>query len=143
MKPIITTELLNKNINTVWSAITELDHMVLWFFANIPLFKAEVGFATKFNVKSGNQNFLHVWEIVEVIPNQKLVYKWTYPEFSDGDSFVTFKLEFKSINQTEIKVTAEGFEKYPQEIQEFKRESGVAGWNYFIKESLPNYLKTV
>lgn len=140
MKPIIVTEIIKKDIKTVWSAITELDQMVLWFFKDIPDFKAKAGFKTSFNVVSENRNFLHVWEIVEVISEQKIVYKWTYPEYFDGDSFVAFELFDESKNETEIKVTAIGFENYPQDIPEFKRESGINGWNYFLKESLPNYL---
>lgn len=143
MKPIIVTEIIKKDIKTVWSAITKLDQMVLWFFNNIPEFKAEVGFKTSFSVRSGKRHFLHVWEIVEVITEKKIMYNWRYPEYYEGDSFVTFQLEKKPNNQTQITVVAERIENYPQDIPEFKRESGVNGWNYFIKESLPNYLDTL
>ncbi len=32
-------------------------------------------------------------------------------------------------------------EKFPDNIPEFKRESDVAGWNYFIKDSLKEFLE--
>jgi len=31
-------------------------------------------------------------------------------------------------------------EDFPQDIPEFKRESGLAGWTYLILESLQKYL---
>jgi len=141
--PIIVEETFNTNSKTIWSAITELDQMVLWFFDNIPDFKPEVGFETQFTVSSESRDFLHVWKIIEVIPEEVIVYNWTYPEYFDGDSFVTFKLNVISENQTTLSVIAEGMRNYPQDIPEFKRESGVNGWNYFIKESLSNYLKSL
>jgi len=141
--PIIVEETFNTNSKTIWSAITELNQMVLWFFEGIPDFKPEVGFETQFTVSSISRDFLHVWEIIEVIPEELIVYKWTYPEYFDGDSFVTFKLAMISENQTTLSVIADGMENYPQDIPEFKRESGVNGWNYFIKESLSNYLKSL
>ena len=143
MEPIVVSETYPTNLKTIWSAITELDQMVLWFFRMIPEFKAEVGFKTSFNVSTGERDFLHVWEIVEVIPEHKIVYSWTYPEYFDGDSFVSFELNEINKNKASLTVIAEGFENYPQDIPEFKRESGLNGWNYFIKESLPNYLKSL
>ena len=44
-------------------------------FNNIEDFKPKVGFKTRFNVKSEERNFLHLWEITEVDPFKKIVYK--------------------------------------------------------------------
>jgi len=110
-----------------------------WFFDNIPDFKAEVGFQTKFNVQAPSRDFIHLWTITEVIPQQKLVYNWKY-ENLQGDSFVTFELE-EIHNETQLTVTATILQDFSDEIPEFKRESCVGGWNYFIKEQLAAFLK--
>lgn len=45
--------------------------MKQWFFENIPAFQPEIGFEIRFNVNSGEINFLHVWNITDVIPYKK------------------------------------------------------------------------
>ncbi|RLD28148.1 MAG: SRPBCC domain-containing protein [Bacteroidetes bacterium] len=137
-QPIIVEQLFNKSVIEVWRAVTEQDKMVQWFFKDIPEFKAEVGFKVQFNVKAPSRDFLHHWTITEVIPQQKIVYNWKYKDFK-GDSYVTFEL-FEIENQTKLVLTAKVLEDFDDSIIEFKRESGVAGWNYFIKDSLVTFL---
>jgi uncharacterized protein YndB with AHSA1/START domain len=137
-KPVVVEETFNKSVEEVWSAITELDQMVKWYFDNIPEFKPEVGFETKFIVKSEERTFPHLWKIVEVIPNKKIKYNWKYENYP-GDSYVTFEL-FDEEGSTKLVVTNEVVEDFPNDIPEFKRESCKAGWNYFIKERLKNFL---
>ena len=137
--PIIVEQLFNESLDSVWQAITERDQMINWFFDNIPEFKAEVGFKTQFNVKAPSRNFLHLWKITEVIPQQRIVYNWKYQDCV-GDSFVTFEL-FEIENQTKLVLTIEIIEDFDDAIPEFKYESGIAGWTYFIKEKFPAYFK--
>lgn len=137
--PIIVEQLFNESISRVWQAITQHNQMIQWFFDNIPAFKAEVGFKTQFNVKAPSQDFLHLWEIIEVIPYQKIVYNWKYQDIA-GDSFVIFEL-FEIDNHIKLVLTAEIIEDFDDAIPEFKYESGAAGWTYFIKEQLPKYLE--
>ena len=85
---------------------------------------------------------MHVWEITEVVPQRKITYDWKYPEYYDGSSYVVFELFPIDDKTTKIQVTSAGNENFPQDIDEFKRESGVQGWNYFIKERLKAYLNT-
>ena len=124
----------------VWSAITEIDQMRQWFFDNIPEFKAEIGFETRFTVNSGKSDFVHLWKITEVIPLKRITYNWKYEDYL-GDSFVNFALSEHHKGQTTLTLTVEIVEDFPQDIPEFKRESGVAGWNYFIAERLRAYLE--
>ena len=137
-KPIVVSQTFNASIDTVWNAITELHQMQQWFFENIPDFKAEVGFKTQFNVASEERNFLHLWEIAAVIPEQKIVYLWKYEEYT-GSTLVTFDLT-KNNNQTKLTVTNMVLEDFPQDIPEFKPESCLGGWEYFIKNRLKDYL---
>ena len=136
--PIIVEETYSVSMKNVWDAITELDQMKMWFFNQIESFKAEKGFETQFVVEVENRKFTHLWKITEVIPNQKIKYNWRYKEYK-GDSFVTFELA-KEANYIKLKLTAEVVSSFPSDIPEFTRESGINGWEYFIKKSLTEYL---
>lgn len=136
---IIVSKHFDVSVNRLWKAITEHTQMIQWFFDNIPDFKAEVGFKTAFNVNSGQRDFMHLWEIVEVIPNKKIVYNWRYKDF-EGNSYCTFEIN-QHKNQTELSIIAEGIETFTADIPEFKPESCRAGWEYFIGR-LAQYLES-
>jgi uncharacterized protein YndB with AHSA1/START domain len=136
--PIIVEQIFNRSTAVVWQAITNVDQMTQWFFKDIPDFIPKVGFKTQFNVQTPNRDFLHLWTITEVIPLQKIVCNWKYKDYV-GDSYVTFEL-FESQDQTKLVLTTTVTEDFDDTIEEFKYESGLAGWNYFIKESLKHFL---
>lgn len=135
---IIVKQSFSSSINDVWKAITEHDQMIQWFFDNIPDFKAEVGFYTEFNVSSGGRDFFHQWKIIEVIPYKKISYQWSYKGY-EVLSYVHFELTEEEAG-CKLKLTAEGGHKFPQDIPEFRRESGIAGWKYFIQGRLRDFL---
>ena len=122
----------------VWNAITNANEMQQWYFASIQSFKAEVGFQTQFLITNEDRNFTHIWTVDEVIPIQKICYNWRYAEY-EGDSEVVFEISDNG-TETRLTVTHTTLEPFTADIPEFKRESGVQGWNYLIKESLFNYL---
>ncbi len=136
--PVIVTQNFTQSVETLWKAITEVTQMRQWFFDNIPDFKAEVGFKTEFNVKAPSRDFMHLWTITEVILNKKLVYNWKYQDLA-GDSFVTFELT-PITEGAQLTLTTTVTEDFSDDIPEFKRESCVGGWNYFIKQQLVAYL---
>ncbi len=111
--------------------------MIKRFIENLPDFKPEVGFKTKFNVQAPSRDFMHLWEVVEVIPNKKIVTNWKY-EGLNGDSFVTFQLSEEG-NRTKLIVSAKVIKDFNDSIPEFKRESCLEGWNYFIGERLKDF----
>ena len=90
-QPIIVQHVLNNPIDEVRKAITELDQMKAWFFDNIPDFKLEVGFKIKFNVKAPSRDFMHLWEVIKVVPNKMIVKSWKF-EGIGGNSLVIFEL---------------------------------------------------
>jgi len=137
--PIIIEQKFQKPPESVWDAITDIRQMRQWYFENIPDFKPEVGFKTQFEVRSGDRIFPHRWKITEVIPSKKITYNWKYDGYP-GDSFVTFEL-FPHNDQTLLRLTTEIVEDFPQDIPEFRRESCVGGWTYFIQNSLKDYLE--
>jgi len=137
--PIIVQEKFDSSPEIIWKAITEIDQMKIWYFDEIKAFKPVVGFETQFTIEHNGRTYPHTWKILEVIPHEKIVYNWHYPNYP-GNSFVTFEL-FPQNTQTTLKLTATVTEDFPQNIPEFKRESCVGGWTYFIKESLKKYLE--
>lgn len=137
-KPVVVEQDFNSSKEELWKAITKIGQMRKWYFDNIPDFKAEVGFETEFNVQSGSRDFRHQWNVTEVVPKEKIVYDWKYAGY-EGDLTVSFEL-FGHDGQVKLRLTAIGIESFPQDIPEFKRESCKAGWEYFIKESLTDYL---
>ncbi len=136
--PIITEQIFNSSIDTVWKAITEQDQMVQWFFEEIESFEPVVGFETKFNVTTPNRDYMHLWKLTEVVPGKKITYSWKY-EGLPGDGIVIFEL-FPQNDQTLLKLTNLGLESFPEDIPEFTRESCIGGWKYFINDRLKEYL---
>jgi uncharacterized protein YndB with AHSA1/START domain len=137
-EPIIVEQTFRAPIGRVWDAITNKDQMPKWFFNTINDFVPKVGFYTKFNVPSGAKDYLHVWRVMEVVPNRLLTLEWQYGGYP-GDSFVTFELN-PSGEGTHLKLTHRGFETFPKDEPAFTRESGLAGWTYFICQSLKTFL---
>lgn len=137
-KPVIVEQSFKKPVLDVWNAITDLDLMKNWYFDNIPAFKAEVGFKTQFNVTNEARNFLHLWEITEVVPQKKIAYSWKFKEYP-GEGLVEFEISQKD-DTTHLKLTNHIVESFPDGIPEFTRESCIGGWEYFIQERLKEYL---
>ncbi|MEO0570542.1 MAG: SRPBCC domain-containing protein [Bacteroidota bacterium] len=136
--PVIVEQTFNTPIQKVWNALTVLDEMVQWFFPNIPEYSAEIGFTTEFIVDSGERSFPHLWKVLEVIPQKKMVQEWRYEGYP-GLCTVAFELQEKE-GQTLLAVTSTVLEDFPDNIPEFRRDSCLAGWQYFIQQNLKQYL---
>ena len=136
--PILVTQIFDASLEDVWNALTVHEEMTQWYFSNIPAFEAVVGFKTKFIVKTEERTFPHVWKVTEVRPLQKIAYEWTFEGYS-GSGISHFELVSQG-TQTKLNFSFVSLEAFPQDIPEFRRESGVAGWKYFIQENLKAYL---
>ena len=123
----------------LWNAITNLNEMKLWYFENIPSFEAKEGFKTKFIVKSASRTFTHNWEITSVVDGQLIQYDWTFDEYP-GKSFSRFEVKESSLGCNLI-LTCEVIRDFDEEIPEFKRESCIGGWEYFLNQRLKSYLE--
>tara|TARA_R110001606_G_scaffold4892_2_gene23089 strand:- start:118 stop:564 length:447 start_codon:yes stop_codon:yes gene_type:complete len=131
---------LNVPVNKVWEALTNVTQMREWYFENIPDFKPEEGFETKFEVKNGERIFTHIWKITEVIPFKKISYTWKFEEYP-GEGLSIFELTTTENNTTQLKLESQVLTPYPKDIPEFKRESGEAGWDYLINKNLVEFLQ--
>ena len=136
--PIIVEATYSASIEKVWAAITEAEQMQKWFFEDIETFQPEVNFETRFVVQAGDKTFSHLWKILEVVPFQKISYNWKYEEYS-GDGYVTFEL-MKQGESTLLRLTNIVTADYPSDVPEFKRESCIGGWEYFLNQQLKTYL---
>ncbi|RMG22816.1 MAG: SRPBCC domain-containing protein, partial [Methanobacteriota archaeon] len=137
--PIVIDEVFNQPVEKVWNAITDLALMKQWYFENLPEFKPVVGFETCFEVQSGERIFPHRWTVTEVIPLKKISYRWRYDGYT-GDSLLTMEL-FPEGESTRLVLTHQVLENFSDDIPEFKRESGVEGWNFFIRQRLKEFLE--
>jgi uncharacterized protein YndB with AHSA1/START domain len=122
----------------VWAAITNPKEMSEWYFEGIEDFKAMVGFETRFTVQLEDRKFEHIWKVVEAEPEKRIAYTWKYGNYP-GDSILSMDL-VETSQGTRLRVEHRTIEDFPDGIEEFKRESGVAGWKYFIEERLKNYI---
>lgn len=135
---IIVEETYPVSLTTLWQAVTEHDQMIQWYFNNIPDFKPEVGFETQFKVQSEDRTFTHLWKITEVIPHKRITYRWNYEEY-EGTSLATFELA-EAGDQVKLRLICDVLADFPEDIPEFKRESCIAGWRYFLGGNLREYL---
>jgi len=138
--PVIVEQDFNVSKRKVWKALTDLTQMQQWFFSNIQDFEPKVGFTTEFTIKSEERVFPHHWKVLEVIPARKMVQEWKYGGYK-GLCTVAFELE-EVKQSTKLRVTATVLEDFTDNIPEFKRESCVAGWEYFINKSLLDYINS-
>ncbi|PHS09206.1 MAG: ATPase [Kordia sp.] len=138
MQDVIIKQNFKVSVEMLWKAVTEHRQMILWFFENIPEFEAHVGFKTQFLIENEGRKFTHLWEIMEVIPNQKIVYNWKYDEY-EGEGLVFFEL-VENEKESSLILINKWIGEFPQDIPEFSRESCLGGWEYFINGRLKEYL---
>lgn len=136
--PIVLQFNFDKNVKELWAAITEYSLMLHWYFDNIPNFKPVKGFQTQFVVQSEDRQFTHIWEVTSVVPYHSICYTWEYPEYT-GKATVCFKINETAQGAT-LSLEVVVNQDFPDDIPEFKRESCIAGWNYFLGQNLTNYL---
>lgn len=130
-KPIIVERLLNAPPERVWKAITEKEGMKKWGF-EIAEFKPVVGFEFRFLGGKGEDKYLHICKVTDVVPGKKLGYSWRYDGYA-GMSHVTFELE-KAGQQTKLTVTHSGVETFPADNPHLAKENFVFGWTAIVNE---------
>ena len=135
-KPIIVERKYNAPISKVWKAITDKEEMKQWYF-DLAEFQPELGFKFQFIGGTEDNQYLHLCEIIEVIPKKKLTYSWRYDGY-EGNSFVTFEL-FEEGDETRLKLTHRGLESFPNN-PDFARKNFEMGWDQIINTSLKEYL---
>lgn len=137
--PVVIEQTYKSSVKDVWNAITEPSRMREWFFAEMDDFDPATGFETKFSVQADDKVYQHCWKLTEVVPQQRIVYDWSYEGLA-GRGLVTWELE-SITDGTKLTLTNTIAESFPIDDPVFRRESCVAGWQYFINEQLMDYLQ--
>lgn len=122
----------------LWKILTDESEMKKWYF-DIPGFRAEEGYEFRFYGGPEERRYLHICQILEVIPEHKLSYSWRYDGFN-GMSVVTFELEEENGN-TKLCLTHEGIETFPQDNLDFNKVNFESGWTQIIQGSLSEYIE--
>ena len=127
---------INNSVDNVWKAITQPEEMKKWYF-NISNFEAKEGeifdFMVSITDEDGEHDFRHLFKILEVIPNKKLVHTWEYPGYSEGSSILTWELipENKS---TTVVLTHNNLEEVTDENSKYFSEASFrVGWRDILK----------
>lgn len=137
-KPLIIEQEFGASAELLWRAITDKELMKKWYF-DIPNFKLELGAKFQFEGSAEKTCYVHLCEILEIIPFKKLKYSWKYEGYK-GISFVTFELEPMG-NITKLKLTHEGLETLQSENTHFRKDNFIQGWKFLIQESLIHYME--
>jgi uncharacterized protein YndB with AHSA1/START domain len=122
----------------VWTALTDRNEMEKWYF-NIAEFKPIVGFEFTFEGGTETEKFVHLCKILEVIPERKLSYSWSYQGFP-GYSVVTFELIAEG-ERTRLRLTHDGVETFLQDHPAFAKQNFSNGWDAILGKNLPEYLQ--
>jgi uncharacterized protein YndB with AHSA1/START domain len=137
-EPIVVEQSFSCATETVWQAITDPDLMRQWYFEQIEDFRPEVGFETQFDIEVSGRIFRHQWQVTDVVTGKSITYTWRYEGFP-GLGTTEWNLS-KTDDGTRLVLISSGIESFSRDIPEFTRESGQAGWEYFIQQRLPNFL---
>jgi uncharacterized protein YndB with AHSA1/START domain len=136
-KPFVIEQTYPVPVSRVWQALTDNELMKQWYF-NLADFKPEVGFKFEFYGGTKDNQYLHLCEVTEVIPGQKLTHSWAYDGYP-GKSYVTFEL-FDENGQTRLKLTHAGLETFPSANPDFVPSNFAAGWTHITNISLREFL---
>ena len=137
--PITVQCTINAPVEKVWKALTDKNEMESWYF-DIQDFVLETGKEFNFYEPGGADKYHHHGEVLEIIPNQKLKHTWSYPDFSDLKTVVTWELQAEN-EHTVVKLTHEDMENFKNLGEGFSRENFTEGWNTILGQSLKEYLE--
>ena len=83
--------------------------------------------------------FPHKWRITEADPPCRITCEWRYENYA-GCGYVTFELAGVEA-KTRVHLINTITEDFPGDIPEFKQESCIGGWEYFIRQRLKGFLE--
>ena len=140
-EPIVIEQTHAASRPVVWRALTDPEQMRQWYFEDIPDFRAEVGFATEFDVACEGRVFPHLWEITEVEDSKRLAYRWRYGGF-EADSTVAWELTDTDTGGTQLTFTHTWHTPLPADDPILSRDACEGGWKYFHFDRLKPFLES-
>lgn len=136
---IVVRQKINAPVDVVWNALTDRNLLKEWFF-DIPDFELLLHHQFNFYEPGNKKEYHHHCEILEILPNEKLKYSWSYPEFSKEKTMVKWELE-EILGGTEVTLMHKGLENFDHLGERFSYESFENGWNEIVGKSLKNFLE--
>lgn len=139
-REIVIKQKLAANSDDVWSAISNPAVMERWYF-NITDFKPVVG--CEFDWWGGEDEsslWHHRGRVEKVLPGQYLSYTWEYPGFT-GKGRCVWRLSQIDEGLTELNFSFEFITPFQEDQPALARENFELGWNTFICDLLPGFLK--
>lgn len=138
-QPIVIERLFATSADALWRALTDKDEMKQWYF-DLPMFKAEVGFAFTFTGgPSPERQYVHLCEVTEAVPGKKLSYSWRYEGYA-GDSLVSFEIIPQGEN-TMLRLTHAGLHTFPSDNPDLAAHNFAAGWDAIVNQALLGYVE--
>lgn len=138
--PIEIQSVVNASPERIWKALTDKNEMKSWYF-DIPDFVAEVGAVFNFYEPGDHKKYHHAGEVLEVLPNEKLSYTWTYPDFSIEKTVVTWEIIQIENGETVVKITHKETDRFDGLGENFSRKSFAEGWSGILNQSLKPFLE--
>lgn len=136
MSAITLTQKFSVSTELIWQYLTSLPHMKKWWFSQIRAFEPQIGFQTRFTVNHKGEKYIHLWEVLEVVPQEKLVLDWRYANHP-GKAYAQFDLQ-NTPEGSLLSFTSDIVEFFPNH-KAFSRTSIQAGWQTLLTERLVDY----
>lgn len=137
--PFVIEQIYDAPVRKVWKALTDKSQMKQWYF-DVSDFKPQVGFEFSFEGGTPEKSYTHLCKVLEVIPEKKLVYTWSYQGYP-GLSTLTFEL-FSENEKTRLKLTHSGLETFPAETNpDFAKKNFEMGWTEITSKMLRGFVE--
>ena len=136
---VVIKQRINAPVDKVWSAITNRSQMKDWYF-DIADFNTDLHTEFSFYEKDGENKYQHHGEILEVIPNEKLKYSWSYPEITKDKTIVKWNLEDEG-DKTLVILTHKGLENFEHLGEEFSKDAFDKAWTKIVSIKLKNFIE--
>ncbi|MEZ5083073.1 MAG: SRPBCC domain-containing protein [Bacteroidales bacterium] len=137
--PVTKEEIYATTPEKIWKAITDKDQMKAWYF-DIPDFELKIGSTFNFFEPGDDKKFHHQCTIKEIIPDKKLRHTWSYPDYSKGESMVTWEIKPEK-DKTRLMLRHDFIERFIDGGKDFAKENFDAGWKEILGKSLKNFLE--
>ena len=136
---VVIKQRVNAPIDKVWSALTDNAQMKNWYF-DIADFNTDLHAEFSFYESGGENKYQHHGQILEVIPQEKLKYTWSYPEFSKDKTIVKWNLQDEG-DKTLVILTHKGLENFEHLGEEFSKDSFDKAWTKIVSINLKNFIE--
>lgn len=130
---------LQAPLQKVWQAISDKEAMQKWYF-DLPEFIPAIGYTFSFNGgPSEQEQYRHLCEVTESIPEQELAYSWRYDGY-EGVSHIRFQLS--AVNEaTRLRFSHTGLDSFPKTEPNLAAKNFKIGWDAIITTSLKEFVE--